>query len=66
MPGAQADVAIGARGNVLDDGIPVEVAFSQGHQDVKRRRLQWKKGLGAWMIVGITLNYMHGGYIVNA
>ncbi len=63
---AQANVAIGARGNVLDDGIPVEVAFSQGHEDVKRRRLQWKKGLGAWRIVRHASDYMHCGYIVNA
>ncbi len=63
---AQANVAIGARGNVLDDGIPVEVAFSQGHEDVKRCRLQWKQGFGAWLIVRSPLNYMHCGYIVNA
>src|SRR5262249_46303678 len=53
-PGAEAHGVVGAGRDVLDEGIAVQLAVGEGHQDVEGRRRQGKEGfdLGAVLLHG--------------
>ena len=43
--GAQAKLAVGARLDVLDDGVAVALLIDEGQEDVERRRRQRQQGV---------------------
>ena len=51
MPALERDGAVGARGDVLDDGVAVAVLVGERHQDVERDRRQRQQLVGGFVVI---------------
>ena len=63
--GREADLALRAPLDVLQDRVAVAILLGDGHQDVEGRRQKRQKLVGARALFVHATDYIHIGYIVN-